>query len=523
LVKFDLLGLGMLSALHDAFDLIRDHHGAALELATIPKEDPKVYDMLCAADSVGVFQVESRAQMATLPRLKPRTFYDLVIEVALIRPGPIQGGSVHPYIRRHNGLEEPSYPHPYLEKALKKTLGVPLFQEQLMQMAIDIAGFTAAESDQLRRAIGSKRSHERIGQLRKRLFDGMAERGITGALAEDLFAKLAAFANFGFPESHAVSFALLVYASAWIKRYYPAAFCAALLNAQPMGFYSPQSLIADARRHGVEVRSPDLNASAAKAVLEPADETAPGADPQFVAHAPERVDRAIRLGLSSVRTIGDDLAERIAAERKENGAYTDMADLTRRIGLTTAQVEALATAGAFGCFDLARREALWAAGAVAQARPDRLAGVVVGTEAPTLPILTDVEEAMADVWSTGMSPGSYPTQFAREHLAELGVVPISALAAVESGTRVRAGGVVTHRQRPATAGGVTFLNLEDETGMLNVICSPGMWARYRRVLRASAALLIRGRLERAEGVTNLIAEQAERLPLRVYSTSRNFR
>jgi len=521
LVKFDLLGLGMLSALRDTFDMLRDHHGVTLELATIPQEDPKVYDMLCDADSVGVFQVESRAQMATLPRLKPKKFYDLVIEVALIRPGPIQGGSVHPYIRRHNGLEEPEYPHPLLEKVLERTLGVPLFQEQLMQMAIEIAGFTAAESDQLRRAIGSKRSHERIGELRGRLFAGMKERGITGHLAEELYAKLAAFANFGFPESHAMSFASLVYASAWLKRYYPAAFCAALLNAQPMGFYSPQSLIADARRHGVKVRNPDINASSAKATLEPADpaEARPAPHP----HAPERIDRVIRLGFSSVRVIGDKLAERITAERDKNGAYASMVDLSNRIDLTTAQVEALATAGAFSCFGMARREALWAAGAVAQAGPDRLDGAVVAVPAPALPALTGVEEAMADVWSTGMSPGSYPTEFARESLTELGVETIAGLARIEPRSRVLVGGVVTHRQRPATAGGVTFLNLEDETGMLNVVCSPGLWKRYRRVLRGSAALLVRGRLERAEGVTNLIAEQVEPLSLRVHSTSRNFR
>ncbi|MDQ1653199.1 MAG: error-prone polymerase [Cryptosporangiaceae bacterium] len=519
LVKFDLLGLGMLSALHDAFDLIAGHHGWELELATIPREDPKVYDMLCDADSVGVFQVESRAQMATLPRLRPRQFYDLVVEVALIRPGPIQGGSVHPYIRRRNGLEEPSYPHPLLENSLRKTYGVPLFQEQLMQMAIDIAGFSPAEADLLRRAIGSKRSAEKMEQLRGRLFDGMAARGITGELAEDLFAKLAAFANFGFPESHAMSFASLVYASAWIKRYYPAAFCAALLNAQPMGFYSPQSLIADARRHGVTIRSPDINASLATANLEPADPVAGFSHP----HAPPDGGKAIRLGLSSVRAIGDDLAERVVTERTEAGPYTGMTDLAQRIGLTSAQVEALATAGAFECFGGSRREALWAAGAVAQARPGRLEGTVSGVSAPGLPELTGIEEAMADVWSTGMSPGTYPTEFARARLDEAGVLPIAELARTEPRTRIAAAGVVTHRQRPATAGGVTFLNLEDETGMLNVVCSPGFWSRYRRVLRSSAALIIRGRLERAEGVVNVVAEQAEQLTLHVTSTSRNFR
>jgi error-prone DNA polymerase len=317
-----------------------------------------------------------------------------------------------------------------------------------------------------------------------------------------------------------MSFASLVYASAWIKRYYPAAFCAALLNAQPMGFYSPQSLVADARRHGVQVRSPDINASLATATLEPAG---PAGAPPRSPHAPDTVDRAIRLGLAKVRTIGDDLAERIVAERSARGRYASMADLTQRVALSAAQTEALATAGAFGCFELGRRQALWAAGAVAQAHPGGLAGVVVGADAPALPELNGVEEAMADVWSTGISPSSYPTEFARCRLAERGAVPIASLAEVLPGSRIFTGGVVTHRQRPATAGGVTFLNLEDETGMVNVVCSPGFWSRYRRVLRASAALLIRGRLERAEGVVNVVAEHAERLSLSVHTTSRNFR
>ena len=273
LVKFDLLGLGMLTALHHMVDLTRQHADPTVDLATIPQDDA-VYDMLCRADSIGVFQVESRAQMATLPRLKPRTFYDLVVEVALIRPGPIQGGSVHPYIRRRNGKEPVTYLHPLLEPALKKTLGVPLFQEQLMQMAIDVAGFSPGEADQLRQAMGSKRSTERMERLRGRLYEGMAERGIHGEVADEIYAKLAAFANFGFPESHSVSFAYLVYASAWFKLHHPAAFCAGLLNAQPMGFYSPHTLVQDARRHGVEVRTPCIDASSAGAVLEPCDPAA---------------------------------------------------------------------------------------------------------------------------------------------------------------------------------------------------------------------------------------------------------
>ena len=382
LVKFDLLGLGMLSALHYAVDLIADAHGVTVDLGRLPQED-EVYDMLCRADSIGVFQVESRAQMATLPRLRPRCFYDLVVEVALIRPGPIQGGSVHPYIRRRNGTEQVTYLHPLLENSLAKTLGIPLFQEQLMQMAIDAAGFTAAEADKLRQAMGAKRSRERMGRLRKRLFAGMAERGLVDDVAERVWEKMVAFADYGFPESHSVSFAHLVYASAWIKLYYPAAFCAALLNAQPMGFYSPHSLCQDARRHGVVVGTPCINASAEVATLEPC-ESSTGAV-------------AVRLGLSSVRGIGDDAARRIA----EAGPYASMEDLCRRTDVPLAALEALATAGAFDCFGLSRREALWAAGAVAQSRPGRLPGIVTGAEPPQLAALTEPETAAADLWAIG--------------------------------------------------------------------------------------------------------------------------
>jgi error-prone DNA polymerase len=519
LVKFDLLGLGMLSALHYAHDLI----GSTLDLGDMSLDDPEVYAMLRRADSVGVFQVESRAQMATLPRLKPREFYDLVVEVALIRPGPIQGGSVHPYIRRRNGLEPVTYPHPLMHNALEKTLGVPLFQEQLMQLAIDLAGFDAAGADQLRRAMGSKRSAEKMARIAEKLYAGMATRGITGELADDIHRKLTAFASYGFPESHAMSFAYLVYASAWLKRYHPGPFLAALLNAQPMGFYSPQSLVDDARRHGVRVRRPDVNASGAKAVLESTPDTRWGAAPGEPPHAWGLGGPAVRLGLSGVRTIGDDLAQRIEAERVTGGAYRDMPDLARRVGLTTAQLEALATADAFACFGLTRRQALWAAGAAAQDRPGRLPGTVTGTAAPTLPGMDAVDTLVADVWATGLSPTDHPVRFLRETLDSLGAVRIADLGRVEPGRRVRVGGLVTHRQRPGTAGGVTFLNLEDETGMLNVTCSPGLWARYRTVARGSAALVVRGLLQRHDGVTNLVADRLDALEAPVAPASRDFR
>jgi error-prone DNA polymerase len=505
LVKFDLLGLGMLSALHYAVDLIREHRGYEVDLASIPQEDA-VYDMLCRADSVGVFQVESRAQMATLPRLRPRKFYDLVVEVALIRPGPIQGGSVHPYIRRRNGQEPVTYLHPLLENSLQKTLGVPLFQEQLMQMAIDVAGFTPAEADELRQAMGSKRSRARMERLRERLYTGMAERGITGDIADEVFLKMSAFANYGFPESHSVSFAYLVYASSWIKLHEPAAFCAALLNAQPMGFYSPHSLVQDARRHGVVVRTPDLNRSADTAVLEPCPESHNG--------------MAVRLGISSIRGLGEDLAKEVAAGRP----YSSIEELVRRHeSLNLQHLEAMATAGAFAGLGFERREALWAVGAVAQSRPDCLAGMVTGAHAPTLPGMTPLEEAVADLWATGVSPDGHPTRFLREHLDALGVVTAAGLWEVTPGQRVLVGGIVTHRQRPMTAQGTTFLNLEDETGLINVVCSKGCWARFRRTARGAPALLIQGRLERSEGVINIIAERLDPLPVPAAAASRDFR
>lgn len=505
LVKFDLLGLGMLSALHYAIDLVAEHKGLKVDLADLDLDDTGVYEMLQRADSVGVFQVESRAQMATLPRLKPKKFYDLVVEVALIRPGPIQGGSVHPYIRRHNKLEKPDCDHPSMKRALEKTLGVPLFQEQLMQLAVDCAGFSPADADQLRRAMGSKRSTERMRELRERFYSGMERlHGITGELAHRIYEKLEAFANFGFPESHALSFASLVYYSAWFKLHEPAAFCAALLRAQPMGFYSPQSLVADARRHGVVVRGPDVNDSLAHATLE--DE-----------------GTSVRLGLGAVRHIGDELARRIVDERKANGAFASLLDLTGRVQLSTPQTEALATAGALGCFSITRREALWAAGAAAAERPGRLPGVGSSSHVPALPGMTDVELAAADVWATGISPDSYPTQFLRSNLEALGVIPADELLAVPDGSRILIAGAVTHRQRPATAQGVTFMNIEDETGMVNVLCMPGVWVRYRKLAQTASALLIRGQVQNATGAVTVIAERMDDLALRAVSKSRDFR
>ncbi|PZR52506.1 error-prone DNA polymerase [Xylanimonas oleitrophica] len=531
LVKFDLLGLGMLTALRYAFEEVERQTGEHLELHALPPEDPAVYDLLCAADTVGVFQVESRAQMATLPRLQPRNFYDIVIEVALIRPGPIQGGSVHPYLqRRRMAPQDVPYAHELLRAPLARTLGVPLFQEQLMQMATTLAGFSAAEADLLRRAMGAKRSKEKMRGLRARLMQGMADRGIEEELREEIYTQLQAFADFGFPESHAYSFAFLVYASSWLKVHHPAAFYAGLLAAQPMGFYSPQSLAADARRHGVTVLRPDLNASRALAATErlPGDaalppETTPLPRSPAREHGPDPDLRlAVRQGLAQVRGIGQEKAEEIVAAR-EAGPFRDLRDLVRRVDLSTAQLEALATAGATESLGASRREALWAAGALSQEGPGTLEGVSVGVAAPALPGMTEVETVVADAWATGITPDSSPVELVREGLRRAGAVTVVEAAATEAGRRIAVGGVVTHRQRPGTAGGVTFLSLEDETGLLNVVCSPGLWRRFRTVARGAQAMVVRGRVEKADGAANLVAEHLAPLSLPVQGRSRDFR
>jgi error-prone DNA polymerase len=507
LVKFDLLGLGMLAALRDCFDLVNKHFGEHWTMSCIPQEDPAVYQMLTEADTVGVFQVESRAQMATLPRLRPQQFYDLVIEVALIRPGPIQGGSVHPYLRRHDGLEDAAMPHESMRPALGKTLGVPLFQEQMMQLAIDCAGFTPDEADRLRQAMSAKRAPERIEELRQRLLDGMAERGISPEVAQDIYMKILAFSSYGFPESHAISFAYLVYASAWLKRYFPAAFTTALLRNQPMGFYAPHSLINDARRHGVVVRGVDVNASDALATLEG---FAGAAGPPPV----------IRLGLSAVRNLGKAAAERIAAGRP----YRDLEDFAIRTHLPAAALEALATAGAFGCFGLSRRAALWAAGAAASLHEGQLPGTATGMTAPPLPAMTPTEETLADLWATS-TYDTHPVAHIRAALTARQVLPAAALKSesARAGARVAVAGLVTHRQRPPTARGVVFLSLEDETGMVNVICPPHVWERHQRMATVAPALLVQGLLERSGGAVNLVADTLRPLRVAAAVPSRDFR
>ncbi len=528
LVKFDLLGLGMLSALHEMVDIVMEVHGTKVDLALIPQEDD-VYEMLCRADSVGVFQVESRAQMATLPRLKPRHFYDLVVEVALIRPGPIQGGSVHPYIRRRNGEEEVSYLHPLLENSLSKTLGVPLFQEQLMQMAMDVAGFTPAEADRLRQAMGSKRSAEKMTLLKGRFFAGMAKNGIHSAAAEGIFEKLSAFANFGFPESHAASFAYLVYASAWFKLHYPAAFLAALLRSQPMGFWSPQTLSQDAKRHGVTVFGPIVGKSGYWATLENKDSTKPiKAMESPNIHPPiprEELWPCVKVGLESISGIGRTVAKRIV----ENGPYVSMIDLATKASLNRSQMESLAQAGALTEIEesslrkkLSRREALWMAAPSVGVKNNVLPGMKDPPIPPKLTELTAIQVMSLDASLVGITTSGHPMELLRDELAKQGATRACDLAKLQNGCKVLVAGVVTHRQRPATANGVTFINLEDETGLVNVICSKGVWVRFREVAKSNPALSIAGGLEVNGAVINIVATKITALKLQLASRPRDF-
>ncbi|MBX3067950.1 MAG: error-prone DNA polymerase [Cryobacterium sp.] len=546
LVKFDLLGLGMLAALQRCLDLVSNTVGEHWDLASIPKEEAGVYDMLCRADAIGVFQVESRAQLNTLPRLQPRRFYELVTEIALIRPGPIQGGAVHPYVRRKTGKEEVTYAHPVLKPVLERTLGIPLFQEQAMQMAMALGDLSPDDANLLRRSIGSKRGERRIAQLEQKLRDGMSAKNISERDADLIYNRIKAFSDFGFAESHSISFALIVYASAWFKLHYPGAFLAALLAAQPMGFYSPKSLVADARRHGVEVLRPDILRSGVDAELEPSTKSKLNGSPSCLdpeqPPVPQRFDPnlpfstndhrrdgafAVRLGLESVRGIGRDLAIRIVEERDRvggDGAFKSMSDLVRRVGLNTAQLEALASADAFAAFGLDSRQAIWLAGSAAEDRAEYLPNSTVSVLPPLFDLPTELERLETDLQATGVSVDSDPIGPYRESLKAVGVLSAEDLRSEESGKRVTVCGVVTHRQRPQTAGGITFLTLEDETGLSNVICSQGVWKRYRRIARDSRVLFVRGLLERTpEGICNIQADLFEAAIIQVPTRSRDFK
>ncbi|MDO5050042.1 MAG: error-prone DNA polymerase [Actinomycetaceae bacterium] len=510
LVKFDLLGLGMLTALRKMFDSLAEQgelaaDGKPFNLYNLPQEDPAVYDLLCAADTVGVFQVESRAQMNTLPRLQPRCFYDIVVEVALIRPGPIQGQAVNPYLRRRRGREAVTYPHPLLKPTLEKTLGVPLFQEQLMQIAVDAAGFSPSQADQLRKAMGSKRSPERMARLKPDLYKGFAERGITGEVADQIFDSLRGFSEFGFPESHSFSFAYIVYASAWMKVHFPEEFYAAILSSQPMGFYSAASLVEDARRHDVEVVRADVNFSKSETSVE--------TDPE---------GKRVRLGLKTVKGLDDKVIERIVVQR-ERGPFSSVPELAQRAGLRAKDLEKLAKSGALESVGTSRREAMWVAPFVTQSPSQPTLPGFEWESVPKLAPLTRVEQVVTDYETTGVSVDVHPVQMVRPQLDRYGVVPCARVIDVDSGRRIRVAGVVTHRQRPHTARGTIFLSLEDESGLANVICSPQLWQRFKRTALTEAALVVRGTVEKQDGACAVVADKLEPLPVPVAAKSRDFR
>ena len=492
MLKVDVLGLGMLTCIRKSFDLIAAHLGRRLDLATLPSEDPLVYDMLCRGDSLGVFQVESRAQMSMLPRLKPRSFYDLVIEVAIVRPGPIQGDMVHPFLRRRRGDEPVSYPSPELEQVLGKTLGVPLFQEQAMRIAVVAGGFTPDEADRLRRAMATFRHTGTVGGFRDRLVEGMVARGYERTFAERCFAQIEGFGEYGFPEAHAASFALLVYVSAWLKCHHPAAFAAALLNSQPMGFYAPAQIVRDARDHGVVVRPPDVNHSEWDCTLETDAASAGGL--------------ALRLGLRQIRGFGQDDATRLVAER--GNGYDSLFTLDRRTGLAAASLERLARADAFGSVGLGRREAFWTIRGLAEPSLPLFADMAGDPEEDEgdLPAPSPGEEVVEDYASLRLSLKAHPLSLLREALAARGIVRSDALAGIDAGNRVRVCGLVLVRQRPGSAKGMIFATIEDEGGVANIVILPPVFERFRRPVLASRLLEVRGRLQREETVIHVVAE-----------------
>jgi error-prone DNA polymerase len=507
LIKIDILGLGMLNAIELALADIERSRGIKIDFADLRAcDDERIYDMLCEADTVGLFQVESRAQMATLPRLRPKRFYDIVVQVAIIRPGPIQGDMVHPYIRRRRGQEPITYPHPKLQPVLERTLGVPLFQEQGMRLAIEAAGFTPGQADELRRAMGHKRSREKMEKLHGRLLEGMQRNGIDPDLADRLFGMLSAFADYGFPESHAASFALIVYVSAYLKRMYAPEFYAALLNAQPMGFYSPSTLIGDARRHNVTVLPPDVNASRYACTVEP-NTAARVCSRSFITH-PWENPMALRIGLNQVRGIGEKHEKQLNAER-ERGPYADLRDFVLRTQLPKDVLESLAAVNAFACFGLVRRQAFW--------EVQRLGGLVSAGELErrmpvdetpvALPQMRKTEEAAADFWGLGLSPRYQIMEFYRSQLDALRVRRACELKDLPNRLVLKIAGLVTTRQQPGTAKGFVFTTMEDETGLINVIIKPDIYQRYRPLARDEATVIVEGVLQKQDGHINVLARR----------------
>ncbi|HVN87789.1 MAG TPA: error-prone DNA polymerase [Candidatus Binatia bacterium] len=554
IIKVDLLGLGMMAVLEDTIPLIREHEGKPIDLAHLPPDDQKTYAMLRAADTIGVFQVESRAQMATLPRMQPERFYDLVVEVAIIRPGPIVGQMVHPYLNRRNGREPVTYAHPDLEPILKRTLGVPLFQEQLLRMAMTVAGFTGGEAEELRRAMGFKRSMQRMRQIEERLRAGMTAKGITGTIQDDLVRSITSFALYGFPESHAASFALLAYASAYLRAHHPAAFTCALLNNWPMGFYHPATIIKDAHRHGVRVLPIDVTRSSVRCTLERQAVTPLGCDAVreeegggLTANTLTANSLPLRLGLRFVSGLREEAGARIETERAR-APFVSIADVIRRCELRDHEVQTLAHIGAFAAFGLTRREAAWQAAAVprepllkllggsavkglgvgedsapltansltitGEANPLTPNSLTANTVTPCpLPTMSTVDRTLADYAGTGMTVGPHIMKYLRAQLARDGVLRACDLKHARDGSWTKIAGLVIVRQRPGTAKGFCFLTLEDETGTANAVVVPDMFQRHRALIHTAALLQVEGPLQKVDGVIHVRARRFTKLEI----------
>ena len=499
LLKVDVLALGMLTAIRRAFNLVNEFSGSSpnrseLELASVPSEDSAVYDMICRADTTGVFQIESRAQMSMLPRLRPRNFYDLVIEVAIVRPGPIQGEMVHPYLRRRSGEEPVSYPSKEVEAVLKRTLGVPIFQEQVMQLAIVAAGFSPGEADRLRRAMAAWKRKGGLEPFQKQLVDGMRERGYADSFAQQIFKQILGFGEYGFPESHSASFALLVYTSAWLKHYEPAAFCAALINSQPMGFYAPAQLVRDARAHGVEVRAVDVTISAWDCTLERREDGRP----------------ALRLGVRLVKHLSQEGAARVLAARAVR-PFDSIADMAERAALDRRDLEALAAADALAHLSGHRHRAVWQVTGVERALPLLPAATAVDEGIPLLRAPREGQDIVADYGSLGLTLRRHPLALLRDKLARRGIVPTQELWERPNGKMVITAGLVITRQRPGSAGGVTFVTMEDETGYVNLIVWNRVAVEQRAALLESRLLEVHGKLQREGDVQHVIAQRLTNL------------
>lgn len=530
ILKVDCLCLGMLSAIRRCFEMLEVHYGRHLTLANIPQGDPAVYDMICAADTIGVFQIESRAQMSMLPRLLPRCYYDLVIEVAIVRPGPIQGNMVHPYLRRRNGEEEIIYPNREIESVLHKTMGVPIFQEQAMKLAVVAAGFTPGEADQLRRAMGAWRRPGIIDRFHRKLMVGMKEKGLSEQFANSVFTQIRGFGEYGFPESHAASFALLVYVSAYLKHYYPAVFCAGIINSQPMGFYAPAQLIKDAQRHGVKILPVDINYSGWDCLLE-FEAAGENKDACQSFTCPDPVDweknklsysedgceeepaYALRLGFRLVSGFRIEAAARIL-DARQDGAFQSLAGFARRTKLSQAILAKLAEADAFGSLNRDRRDALWESLAQEKSPIDQPLFDLVDHEDDWpvgLPEISDQQQVFADYNTMGLSLRSHPVSFYRKQLDEMHVKRATDLADIDNNRFVRVAGVVLLRQKPSTANGITFVTLEDETGTMNLVMQHRTWKRYYKIARMSNAWVASGKIEKKHSVIHVLVSSLQDL------------